>query len=297
MSSYVALSTEQLELWNVLKLFSKQNVIREPECFTKIKALNSVIPAFFPDITNQVPLVTCISVLQPVTEQTGGYDEEAETAAALAKIGFEERSSTALSRASIDTSKFYPLSKRRGPDVLKQIFVEMAKKFDAYSKSESHEQEGTAEFEPEVDQVVTSVPMTWPMMSEIDEESVKKSVPEDKQSKAKPKRVFKKTKIRQQRASVDSARGTPTLSVTSKQKEQKDILAEAAAAALGYFSLIRPSDAARTSLQPAMLGIDDTSKSAQDLTEESANIAGWERSRSASVISRPSTSFDPDPDV
>ena len=52
--------------------------------------------------------------------------------------------------------------------------------------------EGTAEFEPEVDQVVTSVPMTWPMMSEIDEESVKKSVPEDKQSKAKVRHTNQK---------------------------------------------------------------------------------------------------------
>ncbi|GFR98728.1 hypothetical protein ElyMa_002775800 [Elysia marginata] len=246
-----------------------------------------------PDITNQVPLLESGLVLFPATatEETAEYEKNVETAALTAKQAeLVQRSDKPLSRDIIDKKQFYPLSHRRGPDLLQKAYEALGAKFEAFSEQDQHEANGgTPEFEPAVDLVIGTMPMPWSMLYEADSERIRgQTWIEERAAAQKPKSRGKRVRIRPPWA-VRPASNRPSLSEVFKQKEQQEILTEAAAAARGYFSLSR-QPVATGGVEPATLGKDDTSKSAQDLTEESRNRQSWERSRSDSfVASRPTS--------
>ncbi|RUS77432.1 hypothetical protein EGW08_014810 [Elysia chlorotica] len=243
------------------------------------------------DFSNQVPLADSGMVLQTLHTAAGDtaqYHLDADTAISLAQTQGVKRSEVLPSRSNIDTTNFYPLQAKRGPDMLKMAYEGLERKFDdfALTKPDNESLGGETLFEPAVDRVTPSVPMTWPMLSEIDAEQARKRAPQESKPKKKTKRSPKRVKIRQPWKMDEPKSGAPKLDISHLQKDQKDILAEAAAASQNFVSQARSSVTTRpSSTAPAKLGRDDTSKSYQDLTEEKTNIKEWERTRSASMAS------------
>ncbi|GFO18155.1 hypothetical protein PoB_004466000 [Plakobranchus ocellatus] len=137
--------------------------------------------------------------------------------------------------------------------------------------------------------------MSFSALSEIEEDKTKHpALDESNVLKKKSQKKTRKDLLAGLRNRAVKPR-VMSLSEVFRQKEQEEILTEAAAAARGYFSPSRTPSLA--SVGPANLGRDDTltysksfpfsieifrspaSKSFRDLTEESTNRINWERFR------------------